>query len=285
MEILFNELSLDGSFVDEEAFLDVFEPMLHLLKIIENNSIVLYREQELYSQNVTPQLTLHDLLKKSDFSRERDWIKRFKISLSRLMQDPPFWNYDQKHSSNDRYECVYTTKTNGYSLAEACERDKIVLSFKSEKFSEASVEISKNGELITIFNAHDPSEFLDFLHESGKIPSDTYLLERYEGTNLSFRHFEKVHGITELESSEKHAFLNTFKMFSEMSWQQISQHDGLQYKPYTPSKFDWFAESEFKNESICKFRASQKYRCFGFRKGEIFYVLRIETDHKHSDHG
>lgn len=37
--------------------------------------------------------------------------------------------------------------------------------------------------------------------------------------------------------------------------------------------------------NICKFRVSEKFRCFGYRKKDTFFVLRIDLEHKLSDKG
>ncbi|WP_373031749.1 hypothetical protein, partial [Sulfurovum sp.] len=60
---------------------------------------------------------------------------------------------------------------------------------------------------------------------------------------------------------------------------EISASDGIEYKKYNNTL------SGFTGIDIYKFRINQKYRCFGYRKGEIFYVLHFETDHKLSDRG
>lgn len=40
-----------------------------------------------------------------------------------------------------------------------------------------------------------------------------------------------------------------------------------------------------KGKTIMKFRFSSVLRCFGYRKDNRFRILRIERDHKISDHG
>ncbi|MEA1956038.1 MAG: hypothetical protein U9N02_06050, partial [Campylobacterota bacterium] len=65
--------------------------------------------------------------------------------------------------------------------------------------------------------------------------------------------------------------------------------DGLEYKQYNkPKKLKtkgWFRNGLYKNIDIYKFRVTQEYRCFGFRKDNRFYVLRFEINHEISNNG
>lgn len=73
------------------------------------------------------------------------------------------------------------------------------------------------------------------------------------------------------------------------TWKDIMGDRFFNYKSYQPSseKYNVFANSRFSEKSIDKFRCGQhsKVRCFGYREGERFYVLKIERDHSYSDHG
>ena len=73
-----------------------------------------------------------------------------------------------------------------------------------------------------------------------------------------------------------------------MSWDNIMSSDGLEYKKYNKPnkrKKGWFREGTYKNTDIYKFRVTQEYRCFGYRTGDEFFVLRFEIDHSISDNG
>jgi len=41
----------------------------------------------------------------------------------------------------------------------------------------------------------------------------------------------------------------------------------------------------YRHMKTYKFRVSQKFRCHGFRKNDLFMVIGFETDHKRSDRG
>ncbi|RLA70977.1 MAG: hypothetical protein DRG24_06135 [Epsilonproteobacteria bacterium] len=71
-----------------------------------------------------------------------------------------------------------------------------------------------------------------------------------------------------------------------MSWDDIKNSDGLEYKQYKPNKKDdWFRKTIYSSKDIYKFRITQKYRCFGYRDMDKFFILRFEIDHKKSDKG
>ncbi|CAC9627344.1 hypothetical protein [uncultured Gammaproteobacteria bacterium] len=101
-------------------------------------------------------------------------------------------------------------------------------------------------------------------------------------SNLNFDQLEEKFGFNLLDSIQTNEFINSFNTFDSMNWSDIEQSIGLEYKPYTG---DWFNNSGHKGKVIKKFRVSKKYRCFGYREVNIFYVLRFEIDHKISDKG
>ena len=76
-------------------------------------------------------------------------------------------------------------------------------------------------------------------------------------------------------------------MFAEhKDWTEIAQDAALRYKEYKPSrKENWFLGSPYEDMTIHKFRCGNPKRCFGFRQGDVFYVLRMERDHSISDKG
>lgn len=86
-----------------------------------------------------------------------------------------------------------------------------------------------------------------------------------------------IMGFTEAEAVK--LFANT--------WETIAVDDGLEYKKYTPGSENenWFSGRKYKGKTIMKFRFSSVLRCFGYRKEDRFRILRIERDHKISDHG
>jgi hypothetical protein len=72
-------------------------------------------------------------------------------------------------------------------------------------------------------------------------------------------------------------------MQTEPYWDLLPVHD--YGKAYWMNGEDWFRDSVYTDATIMKFRFSSRMRCFGYRKGERFRLLRIERDHKRSNKG
>jgi hypothetical protein len=92
-------------------------------------------------------------------------------------------------------------------------------------------------------------------------------------SKLNFSKIESKHGFSLVKKDDEKLFYKGLKKFSELSWTQISDDKGLYYKEY---------KGGFKNisEKIYEFRFSEKYRCFGYKKDDNFFVLRFELEHK-----
>ncbi len=114
------------------------------------------------------------------------------------------------------------------------------------------------------------------------------LLIRYEGTRIDCSTLENDYGTSILEKNEFTELISTFDKFvNHESWESIGIDDGLEYKKYTPSspKDNWFGGIKYKGKTIMKFRFSRVLRCYGYRKGDRFKVLRFERNHSVSDNG
>lgn len=116
---------------------------------------------------------------------------------------------------------------------------------------------------------------------------DTYLKERYRGTRLSFEEFDLEYGFSDFEKEEIAECLEYFERFAKhKNWTEVMKDSALRYKEYQPSKkTNWFKGSRYEDVRIDKFRCGNPKRCFGYRKGDVFYALRMERDHSISDNG
>ncbi|MFK5977174.1 MAG: hypothetical protein QM493_11785 [Sulfurovum sp.] len=280
MEILINELSLNGQFKDENEFFDSFDITLEMIKLIDILDFSLAKEDMFFNVAVTSKYKL------SDFLRLRtDRAKRMKRFLAKLSQNPPYWNETQKHYTTDNYTFNDIDISNT-SLAESCERDKIVLSFKHNNFLKNNLLIQKNSNDIEIYNITNKNNFLEYLLANNRIDLLIYCQSIFKDSNLNFSLLDDNYGFNILNPSQKKEFSSTLYKFSQMSWSNIiksgGNKKGLKYKAYYGN---WFKNTEYSKMNIFKFRTSQLYRCFGYREGDIFFVLRFEIDHKISDHG
>jgi len=283
LEILLNELSLSGQFKDENEFFDSFDITLEIIKLIDVLDFSLAKEFMLFNVDITSQYKLVDFLR-----LRTDRARKLKTFLLKLAHTPPYWNETQKHSTSDNY--MYNgNDISDTSLAESCERDKIVLSFKHNNFFKNNLVIQKNSSNINIYNLIDKVHFLEYLLTNSRIDLLIYCQLKFKDSNLNFSKIESKYEFDSLENQEQiDAFILAFKAFSQMNWEDIIKSDGLEYKQYNKpnkKKIGWFREGLYQYTDIYKFRISQRYRCFGYRKDDTFFVLRFETDHKISDNG
>ena len=150
MEILINELSLHGQFATIDEFVNIaVKPLLSLLQQYDPERDVILKKYDLWSANVTATATLQQVFKGS-YSRTNDEIRRSKAQLANLI-DNPFWEDTRKHNAPDTYQ-YNTSNVFDTSLAESCERDRIVMSFVSSQFNFTTLIVKKNSTDISIDN-------------------------------------------------------------------------------------------------------------------------------------
>lgn len=279
MEVLINELSLHGQYSSEEHFEETgVMPLISVFKELKSERDLVYRKYDLYAYKVTPERSLHDFLV-TQTSRISDGTRRLKSILSGFILDDPYWENTQKHSSDNAYLLVEQNVC-GSSLAEACERDRVIISFLSENFKSGKIYIHKNAsEEITLDNLFNRGHYNELNWERHSIRIDEYCVNRFRGDKLDFSLIDKKLGFELLKKEDESVFIDAFRKFTELSWQQISMDDALDYKEY-PDNNKIFRDIPHK---IHKFRVTQKYRCFGYVDNGIFYVLRFDLEHKLSD--
>jgi hypothetical protein len=286
MEILINELSLTGQFKDDNKFLDNFDKILKIIKIIDVLGFTLLKEYSFFQAKVTTTFKLDDFLR-----LRTDRARRMKRFLSKLTYNPPYWNDDQKHDCSKNSYLYHNDNICNTSLAESCERDKTILSFTHNNFLKTDLEILKDGNPVSVYNFIDKSSFLNHLLSISQIEPLDYCQFQFKHSKLNFSLIEIVYGFDSLETiQQKEEFLKAFHEFSgQESWENILKSDGLEYKKYDKPKkkktLGWFREGKYATKDIYKFRVTQKYRCFGYREKDEFFVLRFEIDHKISDNG
>ena len=103
MEVLINEMSLHGQFKDETHFVEEGAiPFVSVFKELNNSRDAVFKKYDLYSYNITPELSLHVFLT-AQRSRISDATIRLKSLLSGFILDEPYWENNQKHSSDSIY--------------------------------------------------------------------------------------------------------------------------------------------------------------------------------------
>ena len=167
MEILINELSLHGQYTTVDEFVDVaVKPLLSLLQQYDPTRDKLLKKYDLWSANVTTTATLQEVFKGS-YSRTSDEIRRSKAQLANLI-DNPFWEDTRKHNTPDTYQhnAMNVIDT---SLAESCERDRIVMSFVSSQFNSSTLIVKKNSAGISIDNLIDHTHLFTLVRARGLV--------------------------------------------------------------------------------------------------------------------
>lgn len=167
MEILINEMSLEGQFGSVDEFIsDGLKPFILLLFQIDSSRDVLLKKYDFYDCKVTSTVTLHQLFKGS-YSRTCDEIRKAKSQLSALL-DKPYWQDSQKHKKPDDYQFNGTDIFDS-SLAESCERDKVVMSFICTDYNTAKLYVNKNSFSIKIDNLFDQKVMFRLVRERGLV--------------------------------------------------------------------------------------------------------------------
>lgn len=292
MEFLINELSLDGQFESNNEFAESIRDFIRIIKIAEEQSIIISKKFDLYSRKVTANESLSDLFRTRG-TKENDHYRRMKSILLKNSYNPPFWEVNQLHKSTNKYENNLLGNLVGSSIAEACERDKAIISFNHHLFKDKIISVNKNDTLISIYNATYQQCFLNYIfNDVSVINIEKFCTYKYENTRLCCDKLEDEYGFSQLEKHEREMVIETFdRMVNKNNWNEVYVDPSLHYKEYSPSskKDDWFANKKYDNLKIDKFRCGNtkvaSLRCFGYRDGEVFHVLRFERDHRISDKG
>lgn len=169
MDILLNELSLSGQHASREIFVEEILPTLIgvLDEIQELFKATIYKNQQFYSSKVTRTDTIHDILV-GDFSRQYPSLRKIKRQFFSPLFAEPYWEDTRKHSEDYSYTYEGNDICN-HSVAEACERDKVIISFiGTELFRKEKLSILKNGnEQIGIDNLFNAGHYSNVLHQRG----------------------------------------------------------------------------------------------------------------------
>jgi hypothetical protein len=277
MEILINELSLSGQFASPEQFVnEALPPLLAVLKEVDSTRDLLLKKYDLFSARIDTGTSIYDIIA-GPTSRLYDEIRKFKSQLAALFENP-YWEDSRKHST----DCTYIYNDNNvcnYSIAEACERDKVIISFVHPDFSMTQLSVIRNDTEIKVDNFFNKGHYTETAWKKEIINCQEYCIRKFAGGKLDFSKIDKKEGFSLLKKEDESLFIDGFRKFAELSWQQIGVDDALDYKPY-PDNDNVFKDIPYK---IHKFRTSRKYRCFGYVDNEIFYVLRFDLKHKLSD--
>lgn len=291
MQFFLNEESLKGQFKSLEDFVknDLNDVCRCINLINKSSNQILTKISDFYKAPITNKECVADLR----CIGCTDELLRLRQILDSEVYDEPYWDKeDIRQNLNSEYiwndEDVTAT-----SMAEAAENNSPLISFSREGLINKEIIICEmvQSKDYHIDSIHDDKYLIEKYSTIIELSRIDYLRIRYRGTRLNFSQFEEKYGTTELSSMTSNDFkilVNTFDKFvGHVSFESIGLDDGLEYKKYSPSQkyHNKFASAKYKNKVIMKFRFTQKKRVFGYRKDDIFYVLRLEMDHSVSDFG
>lgn len=284
MNFILNEKSLHGQFKSVDEFLKSLEANLQCFRLVRSQEDGEIRKiADFYKCRVTEDQSLGDL---KQYPRS-DELSRLKIALDKEIRTEPYWDSAPEHDYGMSYwmgdEDMAAT-----AVAEAAARQESLLSFDSTVYSDRKLCIKCDEKEYSVISIYRAAYLAECFGEQMGLARDECLKARYAGTRLDCSLLEKEYGAERLEKDEYTLLIGTLDKFvKHESWESIGMDDGLEYKKYTPSSAaeDWFYNSAYSDVTIMKFRFSSRMRCFGYRKGERFRLLRIERDHKRSNKG
>jgi len=174
MEIILNDLSLDGQFQDFEEFERYFiETLNAVLTVIAEKNITLYKMTMLLEREVIKGITLIQLL------HQKTNVAALAVLRKRFIQlmDNPFLDDDIKADADGVY-CYPAVAEEPNCFTEAIERVAPMLSFPNEQFEQDYFACEKSKMTITLHNIKDLKGLLDELLLRNR-EEIGYILEKY----------------------------------------------------------------------------------------------------------
>lgn len=289
MDFILNELSLDGQYRDIDHFathgVGALAEVLRELRGM--NVSPLLKKSVLYDRPVTASASFYEVIYSSE-SRINDSLRRMKGLMASLMNEP-YWDAEQQQNPDTRYWmlCGDDKKdVSSTSVAEAQVRHACLVSFVPSDFQTPSVRVEVDGgdEAFLVDNVWRKNQAREVLLRANVIGYDTYFQGRYQ--KIDFGEISSKNGFNLIASTNVDLFKEAFYKFDSLSWEDISGHSGLDYKRFhkNSNTQEYFTPEQWRMD-IFKFRVSEKIRCFGYRKKDTFFVLRIDLEHKLSDKG
>jgi hypothetical protein len=132
---------------------------------------LLYKKYDFYYSPVTGNLSVGNILIERT-SRLYLELRKFKSQLWSLFDDP-YWENDRRHSS----ECEYLYNNDnvcGQSLAESCERDRVVISFIHDDFSKTQLSVMKNNREVIVDNLFGKGHYAELAYQRHTMPYSDY---------------------------------------------------------------------------------------------------------------
>jgi hypothetical protein len=216
MEILINELSLTGQFLSISNFVEnALKSFLAVLKELDRNNDVVLKKQNFWNCKITNNTILHSLVSQRSFETER-----IKLLFKNLSE--PYWETSQKHNAADIFE-YNENNIVGTSLAETCERDKIVISFAHFDFSSVKLRVLKNQQVMIIDNLFDKWHYSDVAYQRGQMTKCEYFDRKFKAGKIILLENEYRFIRTSIDTNQSHG---------ETIYKEIKTEDGKNTERY-----------------------------------------------------
>jgi hypothetical protein len=287
MEVLLNELSIHNQFDSFEHFQkSALIEILNFLNLQKVGNTTTLKKSDIYSRKVYNNISLHEILISKGKDGKSDEIRKLKSQLGSIINNP-YWD-DQKLCGNACKYIYSETIVNDTSLAEGYERNSNIISLNPSNFLLNELNVSKDEINKTLSNFFSFNSLVEKQYKEGHLKFNFFCKNYFKGTKLDFSLINSEESFNYIsKKDDEEEFLSSFKMFNEMSWPDILQQGGkgknkagLAYSKYHDQTH--FSKYNPKS-SIYKFRTTQKYRVFGFRENDTFYILEFDLTHRLSD--
>jgi len=290
MEYIINELSIDGQYQNINDFANhALTPLAAILKQLrELDATVVLKKSDLFNAEICPGIHFYEI--NGRYSSELgDKFRSLRSHLA-AVQTEPYWDEQPVQDMAATYLMVDgndVVDVSCSSVAEAKERQDILLSFPSTRYTKDALEVCRKDE--TKYSSVHNVASIDSLHEllfrMGALDKSKYFSQKF-CEKLNFEELKERFGFNLISERNISVFLSAFRDFERMTWQQIRTSDGLDYKKFHCNRNtkSYFTDEEWK-KGIFKFRVNQEIRCFGYEQENVFHVLRIDLDHVLSDLG
>jgi hypothetical protein len=174
MDILINELSLKGQFSSVKQFVDVaLIPFIEVINELDRTDTIL-KKQDFWDVQITEKEKLYSLVCITNIGEFE--LRLFQSLLRNLSE--PYWETSRKHNVNDIYE-YKENDISGSSLAEACERDKTVISFIHADFSSVKLQKKKKKNSISIDNLFSKEHYIEVANDRNEISKCEYFERKF----------------------------------------------------------------------------------------------------------
>ena len=168
MELVINDSSLMGQYENEYVFRryleDKFIPLLNnCLNNTKQN--ILFSKSNLFESKITKNNTLEDFL----YGNVTESGSTARQVLIRLIYSGNYWDTDPKIRDDASYIWKENEDIPVVSLYEAAERDKLLISFDADLFSQLSMTVEKNSQYeIVVNNFIDLPSYLSFYEKESE---------------------------------------------------------------------------------------------------------------------